>query len=421
MDEIPLIRKDLPLSKMTGGAFIRGPSFWQSKDGIGSANELLKGYYLLSYIPPDDTFSKNAKTSNPKSFHQVKIKTKRGSVYTRSGFYGIIDKYRNEEPARDKTLQEVLYSPSQYKDINVNLSSSYAFFPPVGYFVRAWLHVDAKNLTFSKEANGEHSISIEVATLISESRSMNKYAKAIKCDIYIKDKDVEFAKKKGFDFSVYLSFRDHAPLWESLRFRNASLVPDYLSNEAGSGYFVRASVRDLASEKAGSAYQFIEIPNLKEPKLALSSFFIFNRTEDLAKILSGEESEFQAQLQYDPQTGGKSPALRNYLPGESFDYALMVYNAKAKKQEEVQLESQIVLLKDGQECFRSEIKDVHISPVNDFDMAAIVKKMTLGEDIAPGDYVMQYMIRDKKPEKKRAAVQAVNFTVQDRSSSLLEK
>jgi hypothetical protein len=424
LDEIPIIRKDLPLSKMTGGVLIKGPSFWQSKSGIGDANELLKGYYLLSYIPPENTFSKSNKTSNPKSYHQIKIKAKRGTVYNRNGFFGLVDKDRYEEPsfaARDKTLQEVLYSPFRYTDIHMNLSSGYAYFPlPIGYFLRAWLHVDAQSLTFKKEENGEQSVSIEVATVIADSRSMKRYAKGIKCAIYIADEDIPFAKEKGFDFSIYLSFRDHSPLWEtSLNISQGSLVPDYMSKKMGSGYYVRASVRDLASERAGSAYQFLEIPDIKEPQLALSSFFLFNREEDLAKILSGDESELQTQLEYDPQTVGKSPALRSYLPGESFDYALMVYNAKPQKEEEAQLESQIVLLKDGQECFRSEIEDVPIPPAKDFDMVPIVKKLTLSEDMAPGDYVMQFMIRDKKPDKsRRAAAQAIDFTIQGRPSEL---
>jgi VWFA-related protein len=423
LEDSPIFRTDLPLSKMTGGSFIRGPSFWQSKDGIGSANELLKGYYLLSYIPPDNTFSKDNKTSNPKSYHQIKIKVKRGSVYNRDGFFGLVDKERYEEPsfpARDKTLQDVLYSPFQNTDINVNLSSSYAYFEPIGYFLRAWLHVDAKSLTFKKEKNGESSVSIEVAAVIADSRSMERYAKGIKCDIFIPDGDIPFAKEQGFDFSIYLSFRDHAPLWEThLIIRSAigegSFVPDYMGKKMGSGYYVRASVRDLASGKAGSAYQFMEIPNIKEPQLALSSFFLFNRKEDLDKFLTGDDSELQTQLEYDPQTAGKSPALRSYLPGESFDYALMVYNANPQKQEDSQLEAQIVLLKDGQECFRSEIEDVPVPPANGSDMVPIVKKLTLSEDMAPGDYVMQFMIRDKKPDKnRRAAAQAIDFTVQDR-------
>jgi hypothetical protein len=81
------------------------------------------------------------------------------------------------------------------------------------------------------------------------------------------------------------------------------------------------------------------------------------------------------------------------------------------------LESQIVLLKDAQEWLRSEIKAVSIPPADDFGMVPIVKRLTLGEDMAPGDYAMQFMIRDKKPDKNRgAAVQAIDFTVQDRPS-----
>jgi hypothetical protein len=81
------------------------------------------------------------------------------------------------------------------------------------------------------------------------------------------------------------------------------------------------------------------------------------------------------------------------------------------------LESQIPLLKDAQECFRSEIEAVSIPPADDFGMVPIVKRLALGENMAPGDYVMQFMIRDKKPDKnRRAAVQAIDFTAQDRPS-----
>ncbi len=73
------------------------------------------------------------------------------------------------------------------------------------------------------------------------------------------------------------------------------------------------------------------------------------------------------------------------------------------------------MLKDAQECFRSEIEAVPIPPADDFGMVPIVKRLTLDEDMAPGDYVMQFVIRDRKPDKnRRAAVQAIDFTVQDR-------
>jgi VWFA-related protein len=421
-----IFRKDLPLSKKTGGVILKGPSFWHSDSGIGKANELLKGYYLLSYIPPDNTFSKDDNALDWKSYHQIKIKVKKGTVYNRDGFYGVIDKDKYEEsplPVRAKSLQEVLYSPFQYTDINVNLAAGYAYFPPAGYFLRAWLHIDANDLTFVEEKNGEHSVSVEVATAISNNRDLNHSSKGIKCDIFIKDKDIPLARNKGFDFNINLSFKNHPPLYEqSLPIRmgdiRGSIVPDYLSKKMSAAYYVRTSVRDLRSEKAGSAYRFLEIPDLSDPtSLALSSVFIFNQDEDLAKIKSGDSSEPQSRQFFNPDAVRRSPALRSYLPGESFDYVVMVYNPKPKKSVEPQLESQIVLLKDGQEHFRTEIEDVAIQAASSSVMIPIVKRLTFGKNMSPGNYVMQFMVRDKQPKKnKRGAAQSVDFEIRDASS-----
>jgi hypothetical protein len=126
----------------------------------------------------------------------------------------------------------VLYSPFRYTDINVNLASGYAYFPPIGYFLRAWLHIDAKEPTFVEEKDGKHSVSIEVATVISDSRSLNHYSKSMKCEIYIKDEDIPSAKKKGFDFSIYLSFKNHSHIREqSFQVPGGSYVPDYMSKK----------------------------------------------------------------------------------------------------------------------------------------------------------------------------------------------
>jgi hypothetical protein len=45
--------------------------------------------------------------------------------------------------------------------------------------------MDAEDLAFVDQKNGEHFVSLEVATVISDSRSLRNYSKGIKCDFYI--------------------------------------------------------------------------------------------------------------------------------------------------------------------------------------------------------------------------------------------
>jgi hypothetical protein len=229
----------------------------------------------------------------------------------------------------------------------------------------------------------------------------------------ITDKNIPSAKKKGFDFSIYMTFQNLSPLYEqSLYIPGGSLVPDYLSKKMNAAYYVRASVRDLASGETGSAYQFLEIPNLKEPRLALSSIFIINRDEDLSRIKSGDSSDLQTKQFFDPDALRRSPALRSFLPGEGFGYVVMVYNAKSKKIKEPRLESQIVLYKDGEEYLRTEMEDVDTPETGIFEMIPVIKRLNVEPNMAPGDYVMQFMVRDKEYEKeRRGAAQAIDFQI----------
>ena len=72
------------LSYKIGGIFVQDNNFLL--DGVGNkANNMIAGYYLLSYIPPLDTFT----DKNKDVYHrlEVKVKRKNAEVYTRDGFY----------------------------------------------------------------------------------------------------------------------------------------------------------------------------------------------------------------------------------------------------------------------------------------------------------------------------------------------
>jgi hypothetical protein len=110
-------------------------------------------------------------------------------------------------------------------------------------------------------------------------------------------------------------------------------------------YYVRVAVKDRASGKIGTAYQFLEIPDLKKKRLALSSIFVVNRGGDVLDFGSEgkEQTDSGSGSVLGQQQGRKSPAIRSYLPGEGFDYMAIAYNAKMIRAPE--LESQFVLFK----------------------------------------------------------------------------
>jgi VWFA-related protein len=125
-------QKQIPLSSKTGGLFLAENNFFVN--GIGDLDEEMKGYYLLSYKPPANTF----KSDNSPVYHKVKISVKRpgSEVHTREGFYG--------EPGTLKTpdknsnpMVEAMNSPFRYNDLKVDLASGYIDDPEKGYLLRA--------------------------------------------------------------------------------------------------------------------------------------------------------------------------------------------------------------------------------------------------------------------------------------------
>jgi hypothetical protein len=99
--------RPLPLSEKTGGLFLTGNNFFLN--GIGAAEEEMKEYYLLSYIPPGNTIQ----TASQATDHKIKIKCKRSGakVHTRDGFYNVSGTLSSPDQEGNPLLR-ARYSPS---------------------------------------------------------------------------------------------------------------------------------------------------------------------------------------------------------------------------------------------------------------------------------------------------------------------
>jgi len=108
-----------PLPAKTGGLIVRDSNF--HLDGIGQdANNMIAGYYLISYTPPSDTFDRTV-------YHRVNVKVKRGGavVHTREGFYSRLESETDSGAASENPLQDAVFSPFQHPDFNVKIADGY--------------------------------------------------------------------------------------------------------------------------------------------------------------------------------------------------------------------------------------------------------------------------------------------------------
>jgi VWFA-related protein len=374
--------KEIPLSVKTGGVFLKDSNFFLN--GIGSAYEEIKGYYLLSYVPPKSTFQ----SAKYDLYHRIKIRVKRrgSQVHTRDGFFASASS-SSGVPENQNQLQQAIYSPFQHNDLKVNLTSGYINDPKDGYVLRSWLYLDGGNLEFTEGPGGSRSVSLEAAGITSDLWGSILDSGNARYEVRVRNEEVPRIKEEGI--KVALSFPTKKP----------------------GAYYVRVAMKDKGSGKIGSAYQFIDIPDLNKNRLALSSIFITNQGEDLFGSQPGTNENSQPSI-FSRRIPYKKWGFRSYLPGESLELMAFIYNARSDENVPPDLQSQSVLFKNGEELFRGPWEPVETKRLADLKRIPIAKRLGLDTSLEPGDYVFQLQVQDRRAKKnENIAVQTIYFQI----------
>jgi len=135
------------LARQTGGI-----SIVNSNDLSGGIRRILddQSYYLVGYQPDSDTF-------NPKvrRFNRLDVRVTRPGtrVRYRSGFFGIADEnVRRPAETGNRKLLTALTSPFAVNDVALRLNALFGSAQRTGPFIRSLLHISAKDLTFTEDA-----------------------------------------------------------------------------------------------------------------------------------------------------------------------------------------------------------------------------------------------------------------------------
>ncbi|MBN2318412.1 MAG: tetratricopeptide repeat protein [Acidobacteria bacterium] len=374
------------MSQQTGGLFNPYHNFVEvALQEAANDGEI---YYLIGYRPDAKTAEEMQENTN--KYHEINVRVKRRGlqVRSRSGFFSTTEDPPYAPAPRADALAQAMLSPLQHEDLSVHLTSGYLYDPAGQYLLRAWVHLPGRQLTVLRDKNGENYISLET------------YAATTGFDGLIRDSD-RMEHKIPLNTQDILSVREHG-----LRF--AVTIP---AKDPGA-YFVRLAVKDQGSGKIGSAYQYVEIPDLKKEGLSLSDLFAVSRNEDIRLIISEKTGESAEQFYSTGQNRERSPAIRQYHPGESVEYLALIYNAETRNQLPPELETKTILYRDGNEIFRSEPEAVNISGISDLSRIPLKNRLRLGKTMPPGDYILQLQVRDRrgKPETDIAS-RSLDFQV----------
>jgi len=385
-----------PLPAKTGGVIIENSNFFL--DGVGrDVDSLMQGYYLISYVPPEGTFSLGDK----EIFNQVKVNVRRRNttVYTRDGFYNRHESDKDADAPPAHPLQNAIFSPFLYADLDVNIAAGYARDAKAGYLVRSWIHLDPKDVKIVDTEDGGARIDLETVCLTSDINGVvqdlvdAKYTFNIEAEK--KSENIAWIAKHGIRFAMLLPVK-----------------------KTGS-YYVRTAVRDTESDKIGSAYQYVEIPDLARGGQALSNIFMITSPDDINWMRSGITEEISGGIFFPTIQGEdvRSPALRTFMPGDDFYVLATLYNADVKAIARSEIELQSILYRDGNEFHSGDPVTITPDDVNGLDNSIqIMRRFILGSDTPSGEYVLQLVVTDKSNSRRQEgnASQTINFTVTEK-------
>lgn len=374
------------LAKETGGIFMQNNNDFNK--AVGRVLEDQKGYYLLGYRPDVSTFDP---LTGRRTFHNLKVKIKPSglTVRSRTGFYGVAEPKATEQPrTREQQLMAALTSPFSASGVDMRMTSLFSNDARRGSFMRSLIYINGNDLQFSEEADGSRKARVDIAAV-----TFNGEGRVV--DQIIETREV----------------RVTASGYRSILRNGLTYTLDVPVNKQSGGYQLRAAVRDAATEKLGSANQFISVPDLSTGHLAVSGISIAGVTpgRNSSEVSAGQGNQ-SATAEYDSLFG---PAVRRLKQGMILDYGYVIYNALLDKSTgKPQVTTQVRFFRDGKLIFTGKVAPLDTSNQKDLRRLIAGGSIQTGADMLPGDYVLQIIVTDPlAKEKYRVTTQWIDFEI----------
>jgi VWFA-related protein len=384
------------LARETGGIAIRNTN--DLSGGIKRILEDQKSYYLIGYRPDESTF--DPKTGR-RTFHHLKLKVTRTGKYNvrmRNGFFGVSDEEVNlAARTPQRRMIDALISPFGSAGVHLRLTSLFANDLKLGSFMRSLLHINAGDLTFTDESDGSHKAKIDFLAITFGDNGTPIEQITGQATLTVRADRYKQVLKEGLVYFVTVPIK-----------------------KAGA-YQLRIAVRDQASERIGSASQFVDVPDIKKNRLTVSGV-ILTAVEPAAlkKQQSENASSAGSQAPAGQNTGRdetmsatNNAAVRQFNRGQIMQYGVVIYNARVDKSTaQPQLQVQVRLFRGGQNVFTGKQQPFVLNNAPDLKRLAANGAIQLGADMALGEYVLQVVVTDLlADEKHRIATQWIDFEI----------
>jgi VWFA-related protein len=373
------------LARETGGFVV--PVSNDLSRGIKRVLDDQNGYYLIGYVPAESTFNR---LTERMPFHRITVKVKRPglTVRTRGGFFGIANEEARPAPTTPmQQLTAAVTSPFTTGNIRLKLTSSFGNESRSGYYIRSWLHIDARDLSFADEHDGWKSATMDVAALTFGDNGTVVDQNIQSYTLRVKNDSLERTLQSGI---VY--------------------VMDLPLKKPGA-YQLRAAVRDSKTELVGSANQYIEVPNVTRGRLVLSTVALYGNDllrdqKRIEPVETGESAPRETRVE-------AGPAMRRLRPGDDLNYSFVVFNARVGKAAAApRLLMKLRLFRNGKPVYTGDDAELRLKPQTDWQRITVAGSLRLSQNALPGEYLIQLQITDTlTKEKHGTAVQWADFEI----------
>ena len=384
------------LAQSTSGLFLRSNDLGQA---IQSALDDQLGFYLIGYRPDESTLDPR---TGQRRFHEITVRIKRPGllVRSRSGFLGgVAEDARPVRRSRTEQLFAALTSPFATGGVHLRLTPLFGNNERAGSFIRLLLYIDARDFSFTEETGGRHKAVMDLLaiTVGNNERVVDQVNRTE--TIHVRDETYQLLTRDGL-----------------LYFFNVPV-------KRPGAYQLRVAVRDAASERVGSASQFVIVPDLKQDHLALSGLIISGLSSTAngestgttaGSSSSGSRDTSNADGMIEAVNAQASPAVRHFRRGMTVDYRYVIYNARIDPAaRRPRLTVQTRLFHDGQQVFAGQPSPFNTDQQTDMRRLMAGGRLRLGAELKPGEYVLQVVVTDSLAgEQYRTAMQWTDLEIQ---------
>jgi VWFA-related protein len=346
------------------------------RKGLTPAIKETSNYYLLAWKP-------DAESQKQGRFRNLEVKLVGRpdlAVRVRKGYFDLDPPAPNTAkapPAQTKPattqLRESIAAAYPTRDLPILLSADYYDLPNKGGTISTAIQMPGEFLVFYERPDGKIQAAVDLTA------------------VYFDEKGVA---KHNFMERIVTT----APSLEQAKNYHNDITFTYPAQLPPGIYQVRVAVRDDKSGKIGGAHAWVEIPDLSDKKLAMSSLLLGERTQKVMTNVSG------------PGTNPVALSASHRFSREStLRFLIFTYNmalSPADQKPDIVVQTQIV--RDDQPVVTTALRKVTTEGVLDITRLPYAAEIPLAE-LLPGRYVLQVTVIDRT--SKQSTSRQTHFDV----------